>query len=99
MLLAYAWLAFVIEHILDLGVQTRKNDTVEKSVHTGKDDGTDYDADDDLYAGIDVAFCGGVFDDGFCSDRCGTCFIGDFVCDFFDKVHVIFSLSVFINFY
>ena len=95
MLLTYAWLAFVIEHILNLGVQTRKNDTVEKGVHTAEDYGTDDHADDDLNAGINVAFCGGVFDDGFCGDRRGTCFIGDFVCDFLDKVLVIFSLSVF----
>ena len=95
MLLAHAWLALVIEHTLNLGVQTRKNDTVEKSVHTAEDYGTDYYADDDLYTRVNVAFCGGVLDGGFCSDRCGTCFIGDFVCDFLDKVHVIFSLSYF----
>ena len=95
MLLTYAWLAFVIEHILNLGGQTRKNDTVEKSVHTGEDYGTDYYADDDLYAGINVAFCGGVLDNGFCFDGDGTRHVGCFVCDVFDKFHVIFSLSVF----
>ena len=74
-LLTEKGLTLVVEHTFDLGFEGRKNDVIEKGVHTAEDYSTDYDADDDLYAGIDVAFCGGVFDDGFCGDRCGTCFM------------------------
>ena len=85
----------VVEHTFDLGFEGRKNDVIEKGVHTAEDDGTDDYTDDDLHTRVNVAFCGGVLDDGFCFDGNRASFVADLICGFLDKVHVNFSLSVF----
>ena len=95
-LLTEKGLTLVVEHTFDLGFEGRKNDIIEKGVHTAEDYGTDDHTDDDLHAGVNVAFCGGVLDNGFCFDGDGTRHVGCFVCDVFDKFHV-FSHFLFLD--
>ena len=95
-LLTEKGLTLVVEHTFDLGFEGRKNDVIEKGVHTAEDYSTDYDADDDLHAGINVAFCGGILDNGFCFDSNRASFVADLICGFLDKVHV-FSHFLFLD--
>ena len=55
----------VVEHIGDLGIEVHKNDILKESVQTDENDATDYDADDDLDCGIDIAFAGLGCEGGF----------------------------------
>ena len=48
----------VVEHIGDLGIEVHKNDVLKESIQTDENDAADYDADDDLDCGIDIAFAG-----------------------------------------
>ena len=55
----------VVEHIGDLGVEVHENDVLKESIQTDENDAADYDADDDLDCGIDIAFAGLGCEGGF----------------------------------
>ena len=48
----------IVEHIGDLGIEVHENDVLKESIQTDENDAADYDADDDLDCGIDIAFAG-----------------------------------------
>ena len=58
----------IVEHLTDLGVETGEDDAVKERVEASEDDRTDYDSDDDLNPGVNVAFCLDVLDGGLCTD-------------------------------
>ena len=59
-------LASVVEHLTDLGVETRQDHGVKQGVQAAKNDGTDDNGDDDLHAGIDEALGAGIVYGGGC---------------------------------
>ena len=48
----------VVEHIADLGVEIGNDNAVEECVESHENERTDYDADDDLHGGVDIALTG-----------------------------------------
>lgn len=46
----------MVEHTLNLGAETRMDNTVKECIETAEDDRTDYDADNDFHACVDLAF-------------------------------------------
>ena len=62
-------LARVVEHFENLGVETRDDNGVKECIETTEDDRTDYNADDDLHARVDIAICSCVIE----SRLCGNC--------------------------
>ena len=47
----------VVEHTLNLGVETRDDDGVKERVETCEDNRANNNGDDDLHARVNVAFC------------------------------------------
>ena len=68
LLTVFAQLACVIEHFANLGLESGDDGGVEESVKTCKEYTADNYSDDDLYTGVNVAFCLDVLDGGLCTD-------------------------------
>ena len=64
--------AAVIEHALNLGGKSGHDGGVEEEIETCEDDTADYDTDDDLNAGIDIALTGSGLDGSLCGDDCAV---------------------------
>ena len=47
----------VVEHTLNLGVETRDDNAVKERIKTTEDNRTDNNADDDLHARVDITLC------------------------------------------
>ena len=74
--------AAVIEHALNLGGKSGHDGGVEEEIETCEDDTADYDTDDDLNAGIDIALTGGGLDGGLGRNDC----LVELVLDGVDKI-------------
>ena len=68
-------LSSVVEHIRDLGVETRDDDVIEEGVKSCEDNRADYHADDDFYTGVDVTFCLCIIKSALCLDCNGVCLV------------------------
>ena len=79
-------LSSVVEHIRDLGVETRDDDVIEEGVKSCEDNRADYHADDDFYTGVDVTFALGAFHSTLCLDCERICLVLKLLKDFFHNM-------------
>ena len=70
-------LAREVEELGDLGSHGGHDGSVEECVETGEKERTDDNSDEDLYAGIDVAFAAGVGDCGLGANCDGVELVGN----------------------
>ena len=86
-------LAAVVEHLADLSGKSGHDGGVEEEIETCEDDTADYDTDDDLDSGIDIALAGGGLDSGSCGDDGGIRLVLDGVNEI---LHVFLPRSFFV---
>ena len=79
-------LACVVKKAGDLSGDGRHNSSVKESVEQSEQEGADNHGDQNLYAGIDVAFAAGVGDCGLCGNCDGIDLVGDGVKELFHKI-------------
>ena len=85
-------LAAVVEHLADLSGKSGHDGGVEEEIETCEDDTADYDTDDDLDAGIDIALTGGGLDGGLGRNDCLVELVLDGVDKLFHRLITSFFL-------
>ena len=89
--------AAVIEHALNLGGKSGHDGGVEEEIETCEDDTADYDSNDNLDAGIDIALTRSGLDGSLCGDDCAVELALDVVNEILHVVITSFFLCLWIN--
>ena len=89
--------AAVIKHALNLGGKSGHDGGVEEEIETCEDDTADYDSNDNLDAGIDIALTGSGLDGSLCGDDCAVELALDVVNEILHVVITSFFLCLWIN--